>query len=170
MPWAPSSPTASSTSTPATRSPGSSTATAASRARRARRGARAPLALARARAAWTVWDGAAWSQDLTAGVPVLHGAPGDLSVSWNAHLGAYLAVHSVIFADDVVFHTAPRPEGPWTGARHLFVGAHVDGTNDYAGKEHPELATDGGRGLVVTYAHPEGGFDEDVRVATPTLP
>ena len=121
-------------------------------------------------AAWTVWDGAAWNADLTTGQPVLHGAPGDLSVSWNDHLGAYLCVHSAIFSDEVVFHTAPRPEGPWTSAQQLFVGAHQDGTSNYAAKEHPELATDGGRGLVVTYAHPLGGFDEDVRVATPVLP
>ena len=111
-----------------------------------------------------------WNTDLTAGAPVLHGAPGELSVSWNAHTGTYLAVHSAIFSDEIVFHTAPRPEGPWTDARPLMVGAHHAGTNDYAGREHPELATDGGRGLVVTYAHPLGGYDEDVRVATPTLP
>ena len=64
--------------------------------------ARAPLAQAAARAAWTVWDGVAWNADLTQGAPVLHGAPGDLSVSWNDHLGAYLAVHSGIFSNDVV--------------------------------------------------------------------
>ena len=132
--------------------------------------ARAPADDATTSATWTVWDGATWNADLTAGLPVLHGAPGDLSVSWNAHLGAYLAVHSAIFSDEVVFHTAPRPEGPWTSAQQLFVGARQAGTNDYAAKEHPELATDGGRGLFVTYAHPLGGFDEDVRVATPTLP
>jgi hypothetical protein len=132
--------------------------------------ARAPIGQATTAAAWTVWDGASWVADLTKGQPVLHGAPGDLSVSWNDHLGAYLCVHSAIFSDDVVFHTAPRPEGPWTDARPLFVGAHHAGTTNYSAKEHPELATDGGRGLVVTYAHPLGGFDEDVRVATPSLP
>ena len=132
--------------------------------------ARAPAADPTTSAAWTVWDGATWNADLTQGTPVLHGAPGDLSVSWNAHLAAYLAVHSAIFSDDVVFHTAPHPEGPWSDAAPLFVGAHHTGTTNYAAKEHPELATTGGRGLFVTYAHPLGGFDEDVRVATPTLP
>jgi hypothetical protein len=132
--------------------------------------ARAPVAAPTTTAAWSVWDGAAWNADLTKGAPVLHGAPGDLSVSWNDHLGAFLAVHSGIFSDDVVFHTAPRPEGPWTAAKPLFTGFAHAGTTNYAAKEHPELATDGGRGLFVTYAHPLGGFDEDVRVATPTLP
>jgi hypothetical protein len=132
--------------------------------------ARAATADAATATAWTTWDGAAWNPDLTKGVPVLHGAPGDLSVSWNDHLGAYLAVHSAIFSNDVVFHTAPGPEGPWTGAAPLFTGEGHAGVSNYAGKEHPELATDGGRGLFVTYAHPLGGFDEDVRVATPTLP
>jgi hypothetical protein len=132
--------------------------------------ARAAVDGAATAASWTVWDGSSWNADVTKGVPVLHGAPGDLSVSWNDHLGAFLAVHSAIFSDDVVFHTAPQPEGPWTGASPLFVGAQRAGSTNYAAKEHPELATDGGRGLVVTYAHPLGGFDEDVRVATPTLP
>jgi Domain of unknown function (DUF4185) len=132
--------------------------------------ARAPVDMAQAAAAWMVWDGTAWNADLTAGQPVLHGAPGDLSVSWNDHAGAFIAVHSAIFSDDVVLHTAPRPEGPWTDARPLLVGAHHAGTTNYAAKEHPELATDGGRTLFVTYAHPLGGFDEAVRVATPALP
>ena len=132
--------------------------------------ARAPVDDLTTTATWTAWDGATWNADLRAGQPVLHGAPGELSVSWNARLGAYLAVHSVIFSDEIVFHTAPRPEGPWTEARPLLTGAHHAGTNDYAAREHPELSTDGGRALFVTYAHPLGGFDEDVRVAAPTLP
>jgi hypothetical protein len=131
--------------------------------------ARAPLAQLTTRAGWSVWDGTTWNVDLTAGQPVLHGAPGELSVSWNAQRGAYLAVHSVIFSDAVVFHTAPHPEGPWTAAKPLFVGARHAGTNNYAAREHPELVAADGR-LFVTYAHPLGGFDEDVRVATPTLP
>jgi hypothetical protein len=131
--------------------------------------ARAPVAQATMRAAWSVWDGSIWNADLTTGQPVLHGAPGELSVSWNAQRGAYLAVHSVIFSDAVVFHTAPHPEGPWTAAKPLFVGARHAGTNNYAAREHPELVAADGR-LFVTYAHPLGGFDEDVRVATPTLP
>jgi hypothetical protein len=132
--------------------------------------ARAPSADAMTATAWATWDGAAWNPDLTKGEAVLHGAPGDLSVSWNDHLGAYLAVASAIFSNEVVFHTAPRPEGPWSQAQPLFTGASHAGVTNYAAKEHPDLATDGGRTLFVTYAHPLGGFDEDLRVATPALP
>jgi hypothetical protein len=91
-------------------------------------------------------------------------------VSWNSHLGAFLAVHSVIFSDQVVFHRAPRPEGPWSAPQLLFVGRHPPEGNNYAAREHPELASEGGRTLFVTYAHPLGGFHGDVRVARPRLP
>jgi hypothetical protein len=132
--------------------------------------ARAPAAQATDRATWRVWDGAGWSPDLMAGQPVLHGAPGEMSVSWNDHLGAFLAVHSVILSDEVVFQTAPHPEGPWSAPRRLFVGQKGPGGNNYAAREHPEVSEDGGRALVVSYAHPLGGLAGDVRLAAPTLP
>jgi hypothetical protein len=132
--------------------------------------ARAPLAEATTRAAWRVWDGTTWSAAMVTGATVLRGAPGDLSVSWNPHLGSYLAVHSNIFSDEVVFHTAPQPQGPWSAPRSLFVGLRRAGTHNYAAREHPALASEGGRQLVVSYAHPLGGFDGEVRLATPTLP
>jgi hypothetical protein len=131
---------------------------------------RAPLAEATVRAGWRIWDGAAWTTAFGMGATVLRGVPGDLSVSWNPYLNSYLAVHSGIFSDQVVFHTAPQPQGPWSAARPLFVGRRLAGTHNYAAREHPALATDGGRSLVVSYAHPLGGYQGEVRLATPTLP
>jgi hypothetical protein len=131
--------------------------------------ARAPLAQATERASWQAWNGSGWSSDLRSGATVLHGAPGQLSVSWNAYLGSYLAVHSAIFSSEVVFHTAPRPEGPWSAARHLFTARHGS-HNDYAALEHPELSRDGGRTLVVSYADASESFGSTIRLALPTLP
>jgi hypothetical protein len=85
-------------------------------------------------------------------------------------VGGYLAVYSGIFADRVYWRRAPRPEGPWSEATALFDGLRSAGGNDYAAKEHPELAGDGGRALVVGYARPLGGFDGEVRLAAPRLP
>jgi hypothetical protein len=132
--------------------------------------ARAPLGQATARAAWQVWNGAAWSSDLRSGQTVLHGAPGQVSVSWNPYLGSYLAVHGAILSNEVVFHTAPHPEGPWSDARHLFTGRHGSSQSDYAALEHPELARDAGRTLVVSYADPSESFGGTLRLALPTLP
>ncbi|HXJ22377.1 MAG TPA: DUF4185 domain-containing protein [Polyangia bacterium] len=133
---------------------------------------RAPLESAPDPTAWTAWDGAAWNADLTGAATVLHGPPGDLSVSFNAHLGAFLAVYSGIFSNDVWMRTAPRPEGPWSDARKLFTAIPPTSSSDtdYAGKEHPELARDGGAQLVVSTARSTGNFQGEVRLALVPLP
>ena len=120
--------------------------------------------------AWHAWDGTAWTADLTRAAVVLHGPPGDLSVSFNQYLGAFIAVYSGIFSDDVWLRSAPRPEGPWSEPRKLFTALAPSAGNDYAAKEHPELAQDGGRTLIVSYARPTGTFDEEVRLSSVTLP
>ena len=131
---------------------------------------RAPLASAADPTAWSAWDGGAWNADLTRAATVLHGPPGDLSVSMNAHLGAYLAVYSGIFSNDVWMRTAPRPEGPWSDAGKLFTAIAPTSGNDYAGKEHPELAEDDGAGIVVSTARPTGNLRGEVRLARVELP
>jgi hypothetical protein len=134
--------------------------------------ARSPLDQATTRGAWQAWDGTGWSSDLTASQPVLPDVPGELSVSWSQYLNAYLAVHSVPLSNEVVFNTAPSPQGPWSAPQRLFVGRHALDTSmsDYAAKEHPELARDGGRTLVVSYADPWQGFGGVIRLALATLP
>jgi hypothetical protein len=133
---------------------------------------RAPLASAPDPAAWAAWDGATWNSDLTRAATVLHGPPGDLSVSFNAHLGGFLAVYSGIFSNDVMMRTAPRPEGSWSGERKLFTAIPpASGSNsDYAGKEHPELAEDGGATIVVSTARATGTLRGEIRLASGGLP
>lgn len=131
---------------------------------------RAPLAAAPEATAWTAWDGAGWNTDLSQAAPVLHGPPGDLSVSYNAELGAFLVVYSAIFSNDVSFRTAPRPEGPWSDARLLFTALPSTSGSDYAGKEHPELAGPGGNPVVVSTARSTGTFTGEVRLARVALP
>jgi hypothetical protein len=132
--------------------------------------ARAPLERATAHDAWQVWTGSGWSSNLTTGVSVITDVPGELSVSWNAYLGSYLAVHSVPLSNDVVYRTAQRPEGPWSATHALFTGRHGSSHTNYAAKEHPELARDGGRTLVVGYADASEGFGSRIRLAVATLP
>jgi hypothetical protein len=132
--------------------------------------ARAPVADAPVASAWQAYDGATWQLDLTLAQPVLHGAPGDLSVSFNAYLGQFLAVYSGIFSNDIRGRTSPRPEGPWSGERLLFEALVPPSGNDYSGKEHPELASDGGRIVVVSYAHATGTFAGEVRLSSVTFP
>ena len=131
---------------------------------------RAPVSSAPDPAAWATWDGTSWNADLSRAATVLHGPPGDLSVSYNGHLGSFLAVSSGIFSNDVDFRTAPRPEGPWSNARKLFTALSPVSGSAYAGKEHPELAREGGARIVVSTARPTGAFSGEVRLALVSLP
>lgn len=131
---------------------------------------RAPVADAPLASAWQAWDGATWQVDLAQAQTALHGPPGDLSVSFNAYQGQFLAVYSGIFSNDIMARTSPRPEGPWSEERLLFEALAPPSGNDYGGKEHPELATDGGRTVVVSYAHSTGTFTGDVRLSSVTFP
>jgi hypothetical protein len=106
-----------------------------------------------------------WSEDVLAAAPIFGEAPGDLSVSWNEHLRAYLAVHARALSSgrEVLARTAPRPEGPYREASVLF---HVDDNPAgasflYAAKEHPALAENGGRVIHVSVV--------DSREAVPAL-
>jgi len=131
---------------------------------------RAPVDGAADPSAWSAWDGGAWNGDLARAATVLHGPPGDLSVSYNPARGAFLAVYSGIFSDEIRTRTAPRPEGPWSDERPLFRALAPASGNDYAGKEHPELAGAGGAQVVVSYARGTGPFAGEVRLAQATLP
>ena len=127
--------------------------------------ARAPIAHATEHDAWRAWNGVTWTSDLM-GREIFSEVPGDLSVSFNAHLARFIAVHTESFTDRVVMRTAPHPEGPWSEPTTLF---HTKSDKDYAGKEHAELSRDCGKTLVVTYYHPSGESDGEVRVVEVTL-
>ncbi len=98
--------------------------------------------------------GPRWSRDAgeAADVDGLNDFPNELSVSYNAYLGGWLAVHSVNVSDKVRLSVAPHPWGPYKpigeiGAPHkAFARAFC-----YAGKEHPELRQANGRILYITY-------------------
>ena len=92
------------------------------------------------------------------------------SVSFNPYLGQFIAVYSGIFSNDIWFRSAPRPEGPWSAARKMFTALAPASGNDYAGKEHPELAAAGGRTVIVSYARATGTFDGEIRLSSVALP
>ncbi len=132
---------------------------------------RAPSEAVASQSSWQAWDGTAWNSDRSRAAIVFHGAPGDVSISRNAHTDGFLAVYSGIFSNDVFFRTAARPQGPWSDAQRLFTAqAPTDGRTCYSAKEHPELSTDDGKTIVVSYARSLGGFRGEVRLARASLP
>jgi hypothetical protein len=135
--------------------------------------ARAPLARATERAAYEFFDGTAWQADIAlAAVAIDHAnAP---SISYNPHLGRYLAVTCKVVSSTVLLQTAPAVEGPW--GEDVELAATADGSSGiYAPKaasdynylcvEHPELASADGTSIVIGYSRPTDPFRGDVRLA-----
>jgi hypothetical protein len=114
------------------------------------------------------FGGVAWVRDLDAARPIFSGMPSELSVSYNAHLGAYLAVHSLDLTGKLVGRTSPNPWGPWSEPVTLWTVKPPQGLPYmpliYAGKEHPELAADGGKRIYLTYIEFEEYFPHLVEV------
>ena len=136
--------------------------------------ARAPRARADQRDAYEFFDGTGWSDDASRAAVVLRNVGPALSLSYNPHLGRYLAVHSRLGTDDVVLRTAARPEGPWPGtgltvpARDGEIVAAGEGTN-YLAQEHAALRSEDGTQIVISYSRPLGAFRGEVRLARITL-
>ena len=118
------------------------------------------------RSAYEFWDGSGWNPDIERAVFALDGPNGGLSVSWNPWLHRYLAVYLAGYSNEVLMRTAERPEGPWSAPVVAFRGVPpaARGVN-YGAFEHPELSSDGGRDLVVTYFHPLGPLQGEIRVS-----
>ncbi len=126
--------------------------------------ARVALAEVLDRDAWRFWDGEAWSSRVDDAAVVFEGNS-QMTVHYNPHLGAYLAVHVDGVSDDVVMRTAPAPEGPWSQAVHAFTAepAHGDGFV-YCGLAHEELMGEGGRLEYVSYYRGTGDWTGEVRM------
>jgi Domain of unknown function (DUF4185) len=132
--------------------------------------ARAPAWRMTDRSAYRFWDGTGWTADVARAREGIPGSTTGYSVAWNAHLHAYLAVYSRPLADQVMARTAPSPQGPWSGETLLFTGAPGPaGSYDYFGVQHAELATGGGRRIVVTYSHLLDALHAEIRVVAVVL-
>jgi hypothetical protein len=119
------------------------------------------------------WCGAAkgWGDDPGECETIMTGMPNEMSVSWNEHLGCYLAVHSLELSGQIVGRTAEHPWGPWSEPALLWQVPTPKWDYPvpsfpliYAGKEHPQLAGENGRVLYLTYIEFEEYFPHLVEV------
>lgn len=128
--------------------------------RKARKGkmARVPRDRIADLSAWEYYAGGSdaprWSRNVNdaADVAGLSDFPADFSISRNDYLDGYLAVHNIVLDDRIRISLAPHPWGPYTEI--AVIGAPRQAFQDnpvYAGREHPELAEDGGRVIYLTY-------------------
>jgi len=114
--------------------------------------ARVPLDRALDRSGWRFYAGGSWSADWRGATSVIGGAP-LMSVAWNGYLGKYVAVNVRIISSLISVRTADRPEGPWS---EEIIIEGVPPAVGYpwiaSGVGHPELAREGGRVELLTYA------------------
>jgi hypothetical protein len=111
-----------------------------------------------------------WERDISKAISIFDGMPSELSVSFNAYLNSYLAVHSLDLTGKIVARTAPNPWGPFGEPVELWQ-AKAEAPKEldymtliYAGKEHPELAGAGGKVLYLTYIEFEEYFPHLIEV------
>jgi hypothetical protein len=115
-------------------------------------------------------DAPRWSRDVNEAAPVFDRMPSELSVSFNPYLGRYLGVHSLDLTGIIVGRTAPSPWGPWSDPVELWkVQPSIAPSESYpaliyAGKEHAEIAAEGGRKIYLTYIEFEEYFPHLVEV------
>lgn len=119
---------------------------------------------------YLISEAPSWDRNLRHAIPILQGMPQEMSVSHNAYLDCFLAVHSLDLTGRIVGRTAPNPWGPWSEPVDLW---KVNPVHEkplpypkliYAGKEHPELADQGGRILYLTYIEFEEYFPHLIEV------
>jgi hypothetical protein len=114
--------------------------------------ARVPLDRALDRRAWRYHARGAWVADWRAATSVIDGAS-LMSVAWNGYLGKFVAVNTRIISSEILVRTADRLEGPWS--REIVVEGVPPAVGFpwiASGVGHPELAREGGRIELLTYA------------------
>lgn len=93
-----------------------------------------------------------WDKVFRPGAFLFSGAPNEMSISYNAHLGQYVALHMMGVQNQCAIRSAPALTGPWSEAQIFHRPEKLkDKDTYYALKEHPELASDGGRIIYATY-------------------
>jgi hypothetical protein len=139
--------------------------------------ARVPVARADDRAAFTFFDGSAWTSDMNRAAVVIDHVAAGVSITRNPYLGCYLAVTGTVFRSALTLRTSDRIEGGWSAQAGATLEAAasgpilpaVMGEYDYLFLEHPALRSADGRQIVVSYSRPLGNFRGEVRLARITL-
>ena len=95
-----------------------------------------------------------WDRTFRPTAPLFDHVPNEMSAAYNGYLNQHVAIHTILRDNKLALRTAPRITGPWSKAEVFHRPPQIsDGDMFYAGKEHPELAREGGRILYVTYVN-----------------
>jgi hypothetical protein len=134
--------------------------------------ARVAPAAVEQRAAYEFYDGSQWTAAIGSAAYIIDRTAGGPSLSFNEHLGKYLAVNCEIVSSTVLLRVADHIEGPWSDGVEIDAGDGIlapshDSDYDYICVEHPELADHDS--IVISYSRPTEPFQGDVRLARITF-
>lgn len=112
--------------------------------------ARVPTGRLRDFAAWTFYDGAAWSARVDDAHPIAGNVANELSVH-RGHDGRFvLTTQDGGTGAGILQYDSDNPAGPWANRRSVYVAPeHGQNTMAYNAKAHPELSDE--RGLLISY-------------------
>jgi hypothetical protein len=135
---------------------------------------RVPRDRADDRSAFEFYDGSAWVTDIERARAVIDNVGAMVSVTWNPHLGAFLAVTGRRLSNDVLLRTAPSVVGPWPSYGVVISPAEggiiaAGEGNNYLAQEHAALSAPDGSSIVISYSRPLGFFRGEVRLARITF-
>ncbi len=124
--------------------------------------ARVPLQDALSRDAWEFLDGSGrWTSNPRQANDLFKGAP-MMSVAYSEYLSHYVVVYSEPLGGPIVLRTAPRLTGPWS--EQVVIGYPLPSDNGngwvYDGLMHPDLTTENGQVLFLTYTRGVAGTRE----------
>lgn len=93
-----------------------------------------------------------WSKTYAPTAVLFDSVPNEMSAAYNPYLKKHIAIHTFLRENKIVMRTAPNIWGPWSEPETVYRPEPTDPPCAfYAGKEHPELAKEGGRVIYVTY-------------------
>ena len=113
-----------------------------------------------------------WSKDASQGTELFFGAD-IMSVTFNAHLGRYIAVYSEPTSRDIKLRSASSIDGPWSAPTHLVTAMASANTNGwvYDGLTHPQFNEQDGHIIYLTYTRDPGTewFAREMRLVRVSL-
>jgi hypothetical protein len=92
-----------------------------------------------------------WSRQFQPTATLFDSAPNEMSASFNPYLRKYVAIHTYHRENKIVARTADRLTGPWSSPMVVYRPKVGEGDLVYAAKEHPELASEAGRVVYITF-------------------
>ncbi|MBP9738610.1 DUF4185 domain-containing protein [Candidatus Saccharibacteria bacterium] len=111
------------------------------------------------RNSYEFWNGTAWVSDINSAAYSFRNLNG--AVSWNEYLQKYVNIYKIGFGHSLRMTTADSLTGTWSNYTEIY--DNVDQINTLY--VHPELFTEYGRNMIITYTDLGGGGVEAIQIS-----